>query len=187
MDLSLCDPFEDTVAAIDDSDMDNSELSEWLSESVFPQEYEEDINIDNRSESTQYYEASIDINVNMFDEDSLASPQKRRRISSPSPPLTLSRQLSSLETIGNSNQNQSQNQSIKSTAPLTPPSDFTDSMKKIEFSQLTKSQSSCQPASSTLSSLAGLLAGKRTSLTEGLEHSRKQLRAYMSLIRINQL
>ena len=56
-----------------------------------------------------------------------------------------------------------------------------------ELSQVASQEtdSETKPASSTLTSLVDLLTGSRSSLTAGLEHSRTQLRTYMSHMLIN--
>ena len=71
---------------------------------------------------------------------------------------------------------------------------LTSSMKRSEISRAqvlghraSVSNFPRQPSPGSMDSLPGLLLGKRTALTAGLEESRNQLRRYMSLINRNQL
>merc|ERR1719203_604566 len=56
-----------------------------------------------------------------------------------------------------------------------------------ELYQVASQETNCEtkPAPSTLTSLVDLLTGSRSSLTGGLEQSRRQLRTYMSRMFIN--
>ena len=176
----ICDPSEDSFEsafdAIDDFDINTSDLSEWLNDEHGPglSLSEEPV-----SKNTALIDDTTVISIDRFDDnESTYTPSKRRR-SSPSPPRRRLRQYSPPRNnfIPSVPEDKEYNDAMSKLAA---------SIQRSELSRAASTRSSPQPSPSTLSSFAGLLTGKRTSLTVGLEHSRRQLRTFMSQIIANQ-
>jgi len=184
------EPFEDALNTIDDLDMDADDLADWLNgqlESGF-----EELNQPTANDLIKHPLSNV--KENMFDDERVALAQSSRRRASRSPPRRRSRQKSPRRTKDRNRQEQMQTTSTSSRFIETMPenSEYSEalnklavSMKRSELSRIASARSSPQPSASTLSSLTGLLSGRRTSLTAGLEHSRRQLHAYMSLMTAN--
>ena len=187
------EPFEDALNTIDDLDMDADDLAEWLNgqlESGF-----EELNEPTANDLLK--EPLSNIKKNMFDDERFTLSHSSRRRASRSPPRRRTRLHSPQRTKRTKEKNRQVHMQATTSSRFieTMPenseynealSKLAESMKRSELSRLASARTSPQPSASTLSSLTGLLSGKRTSLTAGLEHSRRQLRAYMSLMIANQ-
>ena len=176
------DPIEDSISNNLEADLIGSNIEDPL-----------DIPIDSCTKLVEE-EATI-VSIDMFDDENHTLMQTSRRRPSRSPPRRRSRQLSpqrcSPITIRKKDHSQLKSPTFTHSTKADKEynealSKLAESMKRSELSRIASSRVAPQPSPSTLSSLAGLLTGKRSSLTAGLEHSRRQLRAYMSLMTANQ-
>ena len=176
----LCDPFEESFenAFGTDSDFgaDSFDLTEWMDDKYEP-------GLDLSEDITSATVVSID----MFDEDQNLFAQTENKRSSSSD-RKRPRPVTPERNGKNTKRHQVDRCHSKSLSPFDPsiPEDveYKQVMSKVasEISKAINIDPSEQPSPSTLSSLVELLSGKRSSLTTGLEHSRKQLRTYMSLM-----
>lgn len=190
----LEDSFENALNEIEHFDVDATDLSEWLNDQYVTTEMADDLTVD----SSDLMDDGTAISETMFDdEEESVYTETRYRRSSRSPPRRRPRQYSPPRDDRTLHRHRSERtQSVRSSefAPSLPEnkeykdalSKLAASMKRSELSRIATTRSAPQPSPSTLSGLAGLLAGKRTSLTNGLEQSRRQLRTYMSLMLTNQ-
>jgi len=172
----LCDPFESSFEnafdKIDDFDLDESDLAEWLDDKYEPKlDLSEDIALN----KIDLIDDSTVINIHMFDNEESTHRQLKRKISSKPHAHKRSRKAKV-----------SPKRNIRSSKKysISEDNEYKNAMSRIvsELSQVASVESSPPPSASTLSSFVGLLTGKRSSLTVGLEHSRRQLQSYMSLM-----
>ena len=184
---SLDESFETAFSTADDIDLDPSDLAEWMDD-----KYESglDLSDDITLDSLPLIDDATVISTDMFENDRhIYTRSKRKR--SRSPPRKRLRQLSP-ERVNKSSK-KFQMKPIESTSSssfvsfIPKDNEYNETMSKMvsEISQATSIDPLEQPSPSTLSSLVGLLTGKRTSLTNGLEYSRTHLRTYMSLMLSN--
>lgn len=170
----LCNPFESSFEnafdKIDDFDLDASDLAEWLDDKYDPK--------------LDLIDDSNAINIHMFDNEESTYRQLKRKTSSKPHVHKKSRKtkVSPKRNIRSSKKYQTKGSRFVSS--VSHDNEYKNAMNKIasELSQVASVESSPPPSASTLSSFVGLLAGKRSSLTVGLEHSRRQLQSYMSLM-----
>lgn len=191
------DPLENLVDhmsnEIDDMEIDMSDLSEWLDET--------ELGFDDLLELSEGIKDLQDngsvFSTDIFDNElSTFTKSNRKRTRRPSR-VKHSRQYESKRNRRISKK--IRRDDLEYMTPSVCKHPFSDSaeysqavkklvasMKKTELSRAASTQALPEPSSSTLSSLGCFFSGKRTSLTAGLENSRKQLRAYMSLLLTNQ-
>jgi len=188
----LCDPFVDPFDH--EFELDATDLSEWLDD-----HYESGLDLSTELDemSEHLKNDTTKISKDIFNDERSTFTKSKRRRSSQSPSHRRSRQNSPQRKRRNPKKvRQESHEFTKSSHFSSSMSDSREydealnklraSMKRSEMSRVATTQTSPQPASSTLGSLAGLLTGKRTSLTAGLEQSRRQMRAYMSLFLAHQ-
>jgi len=183
------EPVEDALTNMDDLDIDADDLAEWLDGHLDSGFEELDLPTENSFfEDGLLVEPLPMMNCDIFEEEKPVFTPSRRRRASRSPPRRRSRQHSPTRDCQMKQRSRRVQQRTVTSSPFventTKNTSFSQSYNNV--SQITSSQVTSQDSSSTLSSLAGLLSGKRTSLTAGLEQSRKQLHAYMSLMMTNQ-
>merc|ERR1719203_2126958 len=134
------------------------------------------------------------------------STSNKRKKSKKSSPNKRSKQLHSKRDKNTSIERRASvasNMSVGSSSSSVPASSSSSSVANKEYNdtvnrlyatitstelyQVASQETNCEtkPAPSTLTSLVDLLTGSRSSLTGGLEQSRRQLRTYMSRMFIN--
>ena len=183
----LCDPFESSFEnafdKIDDFDLDESDLAEWLDDKYEPKlDLSEDIALN----KIDLIDDSTVINIHMFDNEESTHRQLKRKISSKPHAHKRSRKakVSPKRNIRSSKKYHQTMKASRFVSSVSEDNEYKNAMSRIvsELSQVASVESSPPPSASTLSSFVGLLAGKRSSLTVDLEHSRRQLQSYMSLM-----
>lgn len=200
------DDMDDSLIGIDDLELDPCDLSEWMDcqhkEGTDFGEVQENI----LEPEDIFNEGNFEDCKQMVDREAQRDYSRRR--ASRSPPRQRARKHSPLRTRQMNYRSPPArilaSSSHVATVPVQSPvgdevyntamNKLKSSMRKSELSraQVLKhgeslSQAPKQPAPSTLGSLTGLLSGKRSALTAGLEQSRKNLRMYMMLLNSNQL
>ena len=122
----------------------------------------------------------------MFDNEESTYRQLKRKISSKPHAHKRSRKakVSPKRNIRSSKKYHQTTKASRFVSSVSEDNEYKNAMNRIasELSQVASVESSSPPSASTLSSFVGLLAGKRSSLTVDLEHSRRQLQSYMSLM-----
>merc|ERR1719203_1276095 len=97
-------------------------------------------------------------------------------------------------SVGSSSSSSSSSVPASSSSSSVANKEYNDTVNRLyatitstELYQVASQETNCEtkPAPSTLTSLVDLLTGSRSSLTGGLEQSRRQLRTYMSRMFIN--
>ena len=155
----------------------------------------------------------FDIDIFNFDDDVLVdkgqqtmtkkkSTSNKRKKSKKSSPNKRSKQqgferrasVASNMSVGSSSSSSSSSVPASSSSSSVANKEYNDTVNRLyatitstELYQVASQETNCEtkPAPSTLTSLVDLLTGSRSSLTGGLEQSRRQLRTYMSRMFIN--